>query len=359
MTTPTDVHRRRRPGRGRPLAPRSPPAPPRSRRPAASRADLLAALRDAGCFRLSMPESHGGLGADLAATLRRPRGARPRRRLDGLDGDDRGQRVDRPGGAAPRDLRRALRPTRRRRRGRVQPRRVDHAVRRRVSGHRPVGLRQRLRARRRALRQLRRRRSSTACRGCAPCSTPDDVMIEDTWTAAGLCGTGSHHFRVDDRPVPADRTLRAVRRPAVPRRADPADPAAHAASPQLIAAVAIGIAQGALDDLLALAAAQGAAARRRAAGRGPAVPGRPGRGRHRAAGGAGAARRDGADELWAGAVDGQPPSSALRARARGDGASGSPRAPRPWSTDGAPLRRAAPPSTPSRRCTAGCATCTR
>ena len=32
--------------------------------------DLLGALRDAGCFRLSMPESHGGLGADLPATRR-------------------------------------------------------------------------------------------------------------------------------------------------------------------------------------------------------------------------------------------------------------------------------------------------
>ena len=31
---------------------------------------------------------------------------------------------------------------------------------------------------------------------------PDDVQIEDTWTAAGLCGTGSHHFRVADRVVP-------------------------------------------------------------------------------------------------------------------------------------------------------------
>jgi len=30
-------------------------------------ADLLDGLRDAGCFRMSMPESHGGLGADLAA----------------------------------------------------------------------------------------------------------------------------------------------------------------------------------------------------------------------------------------------------------------------------------------------------
>ena len=48
---------------------------------------------------------------------------------------------------------------------------------------------------------------------------------------SGLCGTGSHHFRVDDVVVPAERTLPADGRPAVHRRADRAHPAAGAALP--------------------------------------------------------------------------------------------------------------------------------
>ena len=46
--------------------------------------------------------------------------------------------------------------------------------------------------------------------GCASPSPPDQVVIEDTWTVAGLCGTGSHHFHVDDVLVPSDRTLLAL-----------------------------------------------------------------------------------------------------------------------------------------------------
>ncbi len=37
-----------------------------------------------------------------------------------------------------------------------------------------------------------------------------DYVIVDTWRAAGLRGTGSHHITVDDAFVPAHRTLRAL-----------------------------------------------------------------------------------------------------------------------------------------------------
>ena len=168
-------------------------------------ADLLAALRDAGCFRMSMPESHGGLGADLAAicgvleALARADAstawtvmiggnawidlaALPRTTFDKV--------FDRPdvivaGVFAPS--------------GSIVP--ADGGYR--VSGrwsfasgceHADVLYANCV-------------EPSTASCGW-PSSHPDDVQVEDTWTAAGLCGTGSHHFRVTDRVVPADHTYR-------------------------------------------------------------------------------------------------------------------------------------------------------
>ncbi len=83
--------------------------------------------------------------------------------------------------------------------------------------------------------------------------SPDEIRIEDTWTSLGLRGTGSHHIRVDDVVVPAERTLR----PLVDAPCLDA-PLARIPPPPLIslvvATVAIGIAQGALDDILAIAA---------------------------------------------------------------------------------------------------------
>ena len=82
---------------------------------------------------------------------------------------------------------------------------------------------------------------------------PDEVTVEDTWTVSGLCGTGSHHFRVDDLVVPAERTCRPM--------ADPPcidEPIVRIPPPTLfspmIAAVALGVARAALDDVLAIAA---------------------------------------------------------------------------------------------------------
>lgn len=83
--------------------------------------------------------------------------------------------------------------------------------------------------------------------------SPDQVVIEDTWRVAGLSGTGSHHFHVDDLVVPADRTLAPM--------ADPPSldaPIVRVPPPALlalaIASVAMGVARGALDDILSLAA---------------------------------------------------------------------------------------------------------
>jgi alkylation response protein AidB-like acyl-CoA dehydrogenase len=81
---------------------------------------------------------------------------------------------------------------------------------------------------------------------------PDQVAIEDTWHVSGLCGTGSHHFHVDAATVPSERTL-------VPMADPPCldAPILRIPVPSLIAlafaGVALGIARGALDDVVALA----------------------------------------------------------------------------------------------------------
>ena len=83
--------------------------------------------------------------------------------------------------------------------------------------------------------------------------SPDQVVIEDTWTVSGLCGTGSHHFHIDAALVPAERTL-------VPLVDPPCVdvPLVRIPIPSLIAlvvaSVAVGVARGALDDVVALAA---------------------------------------------------------------------------------------------------------
>lgn len=82
--------------------------------------------------------------------------------------------------------------------------------------------------------------------------SPDQVVIEDTWTVSGLSGTGSHHFRVDGVLVPSARTLD-------PLADEPCidDVIARVPVPALLAleigSIAVGIAQGALDDIVALA----------------------------------------------------------------------------------------------------------
>jgi alkylation response protein AidB-like acyl-CoA dehydrogenase len=81
---------------------------------------------------------------------------------------------------------------------------------------------------------------------------PEQVVIEDTWHVAGLSGTGSHHFRVEGLVVPAEWTHRLlVDEPCIDA------PIVRIPPPPLIAlvisSVAIGTARGALEDVIALA----------------------------------------------------------------------------------------------------------
>ena len=85
--------------------------------------------------------------------------------------------------------------------------------------------------------------------------SPDQIKIEDTWSVSGLCGTGSHHLVADDVFVRAERTCLPF--------ADPpclAEPLLRMPLPPIfafgVASVAIGIAQGALEDILTLSASK-------------------------------------------------------------------------------------------------------
>ena len=79
-----------------------------------------------------------------------------------------------------------------------------------------------------------------------------DVEIEDTWSVSGLCGTGSHDVVADGVFVPAERTFALL-------SAEPCvdGPLVRIPLPSpyvlQMASGALGIAQGALDDILALA----------------------------------------------------------------------------------------------------------
>jgi alkylation response protein AidB-like acyl-CoA dehydrogenase len=81
---------------------------------------------------------------------------------------------------------------------------------------------------------------------------PDEVEIEDTWRVVGLCGTGSHHFRVRGLTVPTERTVGVFTDPPCVD-----DPLTRVPLPPvlalLIATVSVGIARAALDDVTAIA----------------------------------------------------------------------------------------------------------
>lgn len=81
---------------------------------------------------------------------------------------------------------------------------------------------------------------------------PAEVAIEDTWTVSGLSGTGSHHVVADEVFVPADRTFDLFA--AEPCLDEPIVRVPPPALPALcIASTALGVAQGAMADILDLA----------------------------------------------------------------------------------------------------------
>ena len=90
----------------------------------------------------------------------------------------------------------------------------------------------------------------------------NEVTIHDTWEASGLCGTGSHDIEVADRCVPSDRSVSIITdRPveAGPLYAFPV----FGLLALGIAGVALGIAGGAVQDLVELAAKKRPQASRR------------------------------------------------------------------------------------------------
>jgi indole-3-acetate monooxygenase len=79
----------------------------------------------------------------------------------------------------------------------------------------------------------------------------DDWEIEDTWHVAGLKGTGSHHIKVRKAVVPAAHFFDLER--GVPCMPGPLYRTVRQFLPLLHCAFAIGVAEGALDDLIELA----------------------------------------------------------------------------------------------------------
>ena len=80
---------------------------------------------------------------------------------------------------------------------------------------------------------------------------PDQAKIHDTWSVLGLRGTGSHDISVEDLFVPSADALDLFHGRASIPGPNFVVPVLHCAIH--MAAVALGIAQGALDDLVALA----------------------------------------------------------------------------------------------------------
>lgn len=75
--------------------------------------------------------------------------------------------------------------------------------------------------------------------------------IEDTWSVAGLKGTGSHHIRVDGVFVPAANVFDPAM--GIVCMSEPLLQAPRHLLPLIYAAVVVGMAEGAVDDIVAMA----------------------------------------------------------------------------------------------------------
>jgi alkylation response protein AidB-like acyl-CoA dehydrogenase len=216
-------------------------------------AALIDELASAGCFRLIRPASHGGLGADLATALD------VWRRLAWSDASTAWTVMI--GSAAWLDL------------AGLSPATFDElfaadrevivagafnpsgTIERHGDGYRVSGRWSFASGCRHATLLYGNCVESTADSSFAlriAAFEPHEVAIEDTWRTLGLRGTGSHHFHVDGLAVAAAWTHDPMAEepwldtPVV--RVPVPTLAAHA-----IAAVALGIAEAALDDIVAIA----------------------------------------------------------------------------------------------------------
>lgn len=217
-------------------------------------ADLLAQLRDAGCFRIIVPRAYGGVGAELAELMRL---SEMLARADGSVGW-----TVMIGAGSWCDLA-ALPPASFEQLFATGPDVIA------AGAFNPSG---RIVAEDGGYRMSGRWGFASGCEHAnwifanaieavvdgvphmrMAVLSPERVTIEDTWSVSGLCGTGSHHVRVDGELVPKEWTFRPlVDHPSLD------DPIVRVPPPSmiplLIASVALGIGAGALADIVSLSA---------------------------------------------------------------------------------------------------------
>jgi indole-3-acetate monooxygenase len=216
--------------------------------------DLVQGLRDAGCFRLLRPRSHGGLAADWPSAMRV---FEQLARADASAGW-----TTLIGATGWRDLV-ALPPAS------FDALFLEHPDAITAGVFSPTGS---VRAESAGYRVTGRWAFASGCEhadwlygNCvegvvdgvprlrAAVLAPDRVVIEDTWHVSGLQGTGSQHFHVDEISIPAEWTFAPLDDPPCVDL-----PLVRIPVPSLfamgVACIATGVASGALDDIRELAA---------------------------------------------------------------------------------------------------------